>query len=607
MMTELRRNTATIMWIVIIAFVALIVVEWGADFSGTRGGGSTDAVGVVNGQTISLRYFQEALRNAARLRQRDQDRDQQRDDGSLVRELWDQMVGEILLRQEIDRLGVDISDEELAFYTRTQPPPGVREIPAFQTEGEFDPVLYNQFLNDRRTYEDPNNKAFVMQVEGMQRTQLLNHRLQRLILEGVRVTPAEVREAYADRNERARVAYVVVAPAAVADDEVSATDAEIQAYYDGHRSEYEHPEQVRASYVVFPRLPSAADSVQAQEEIERVRKEILSGRDFAEAAGEVSEDEGSAANGGELGVFGRGRMVKAFEDAAFALEVGQVSEPVQTRFGWHLIKVEEKLTEAGEPKVRARHILLKYHASPETEDTLSAAAETFRVLAEERGLSDAAQAQGLEVRDTGYLQKGAVIPGLGQGTAWAVSLMFASPAGTVSRVGAVTSAYWVAQLAERREAGVLPLDEARARIERDVLNRQKEEVAGQRLEAVRAQVLAGQSLAAAAAAAGLDVRSPAPFARADMVPQVGRRNAFVAAAFSTPVGELSPVVRQSGGAYLLQVLERTPADPASFEAAREGLEEQLLRRRQNEAVQTWFAQLYDRAQIEDNRYRFYTF
>jgi hypothetical protein len=147
MMIKLRESTAIIMWIVIVAFVGLIVVEWGADYSGTQGARSTDAVGVINGHAIPLKSFQEAVRAAAQRSTQDR---QERDDGALVREVWDQLVGEILVRQELERVGIQISDEELAFYTRTSPPPAVQSLETFQVDGEFDVNLYTQFLSDPR-------------------------------------------------------------------------------------------------------------------------------------------------------------------------------------------------------------------------------------------------------------------------------------------------------------------------------------------------------------------------------------------------------------------------------------------------------------------------
>ena len=109
MMMKLRESTAIIMWIVIIAFVGLIVVEWGADYSGGQAARSTDAIGVINGRAISLKSFQEAVRAASQRSIADRE---ERDDGALVRQVWDQLIGEVLVRQELERAGIEISDDE---------------------------------------------------------------------------------------------------------------------------------------------------------------------------------------------------------------------------------------------------------------------------------------------------------------------------------------------------------------------------------------------------------------------------------------------------------------------------------------------------------------
>ena len=185
MMTKLRQSTGMIMWFVIAAFVGLIVVEWGADFSGTSGARSTDAVGFINGEEIPLRQFQAALRNSARQR-----REAGRDDGQLVREVWDSIVSQVLIRQQIESMGIQVSDEELAYFTRLSPPPEVQQLPAFQNEeGEFAQAIYQQFLSNPNTHTDESNRAFILQVEGMIHSQLLNQRLQSLLLETVRSTP----------------------------------------------------------------------------------------------------------------------------------------------------------------------------------------------------------------------------------------------------------------------------------------------------------------------------------------------------------------------------------------------------------------------------------
>lgn len=599
MMTQLRRNTAIVMWVVIFAFIGMMVIQWGANFSGKKRLGSADAVGIVNGEEIAIKYFRQILTNAARQREKGE----RQDDGALVREVWDALVRDMLLRQEIDRLGIEISDEELASSLFRSPPAGVEQIPAFQTDGEFDPGLYSQFLSDQRTYDQPRNKAFISQMERTRRGQLMNQRLQRLLLESIRITPSQVRQEFLDAQEKVLVEYVFVAVNAIGDDEVELSEEELQANYQEQLHDFEHPEQIRMGCVLFPRVPSQADSLEVAEEIGRIRTEIMAGADFAEMATAVSEDQGSAESGGDLGTFGAGRMVKPFEEAAFALATGEVSDPVETQFGWHLIKVEEKLKEEGEEQIRARHILLKHRPSPETADTLAMQVEQFVALARERGLEAAAQAEQLEVRDTGYLQGGGPVPGLGQGTTWVINELLNSEVGTVVR-GGVEQALWVAELTERRDAGAAPLDEVRPRVERSLLNDKKREKAGQKLEAVRREVAAGKDLAAAAAAAELEVQKTESFALSDYVPAIGRRNAFISTALRTEVGQVSEVVVQSRGAYLLRVLERTPADMSRLDEERAEIEQEIAGRRQEEALRSWFAQLNETAEIVDNRHLF---
>ena len=323
MMRKLRESTGFILWIVIFAFVGLIVVEWGADFSGSGGSRSGDAVGVINGEKIGLKLFQQVLRNTARQQPDDQPADQ----GALVREIWGETVSNILLRQQIEKLGITVSDKEIALITRSQPPPVVQNLEVFQTDGEFDPAKYSHFLNDPTTFTNARNKSFVMQLEEQVRQQWLSYKLQRLLTETVQVSPPEIRHYFETQSQKVDAEYLFVPASTVSDEEVQVSDSEIQGRYDESQEEYRHPDQVRMSFVVFPKVPNTKDSLGVYEEITNLRSEIESGADFEELARAVSEDQGTAENGGDLGTFGRGRMVAPFEEVAFTLEPGQVSEP----------------------------------------------------------------------------------------------------------------------------------------------------------------------------------------------------------------------------------------------------------------------------------------
>ena len=606
MMILLRQKTVFVLWFVIFAFIGLIVVEWGADYSGPSTNGASDAVGVINGETISLQQFQDALRRIARQVPQEQRADQ----ALLVRQVWDYYVREIILTQEYERLGFEVTDGEIAFYTRNKPPQAVREFEVFQTDGAFDMDKYVQFIGNPANLSDPNNQALVLWIESTIERQLLDYRLQRMLRGTAQVSPNEAHQHFAEANEKVRLEYAF-APSDAADSEIEVADEDLAAYYQEHVADYEHPDQVKLEYVRFPKEPSAADSLEIKEEIERLRQEIEAGKDFAELAGVVSDDEGSVARGGDLGFFARGQMVAPFEEAAFALAPGELSGPVQTRYGWHLIKVEERLEESGGEKVHARHILLRYQPSRTTEDSLRSRAEVFQEQAAAEGFAAALVASGTEATPTNFLQKSQAVPGISANTTWLVNWFFEQEPGAVSQVLEDDLGLWVVHLVAKRPEGTVPLDELRDQLEPLVRTRKKAVRAAARLEAVRREVEAGTTLAQAAQNAGVELQTPEAFARTESVEGLGRANAVIGAAFRLEEGQLSEVIEVTEGgkrgAYLLKLLEKTPVDEEQFAAQREQVIAQLQAQREQEAVQNWFAYLYETAEIEDNRHHFFTF
>ena len=425
------------------------------------------------------------------------------------------------------------------------------------------------------------------------------------------VSPNEAHQHFAEANEKVRVEYAF-APSDAADDEIEVSDEDLAAYYKENVADYEHPDQVKLEYAYFPKVASAEDSLETKEEVERIRQEIEAGADFAELAAVVSDDEGSAARGGDLGFFGRGQMVAPFEEAAFALAPGELSEPVQTRYGWHLIKVEERLEEeSGGEKVHARHILLRYQPSRTTEDSLRSRAEVFQEQATAEGFAATLAASGTEATPTNFLRKSQAVPGISANTTWLVNWFFEQDPGAVSQVVEDDLGLWVAHLVAKRPEGVAPLDELKDRLEPLVRARKKAERAAAQLEAVRREVGAGATLAQAAQNAGVEFHAPEAFARTESVEGLGRANAVIGAAFRLEEGRLSEVIEvaegSKRGAYLLKLLEKTPVDEEQFAAQREQVVAQLQAQREQEAVQNWFAHLYDTAEIEDNRHRFFTF
>lgn len=599
------RNVVLIkamMWIVAISFVALMVFDWGA--GGMTCAGPGDTVGVINGQKISHQQFVEALRDASR--QAKARNNAEPEEGQLIRQIWDQMVAQILYAQQIEKHDIAVSDAEVNFINRNQPVEWVQNQEVFQTDGKFDPDKYGRFLDDPGTYSSPERKQFVLSAEYAVRQAVLISKLQEVVAGGVRVTSAEFREAFVRQKEKVRVAYAAVEAFSIADSLVSVPDDRIRAYYEDHLDEFHREAAVNASYVAFEKKPSAADEAGAEAEIRDLLAEIRAGGDFAALAESNSDDPGSAERGGDLGFFGRGRMVKPFEDAAFALDPGDVSEPVRSQFGWHVLKVEERKGEGDGLQVRARHILLKIRPGRDTLDSLRLEAERFQERAEESDFLTAVADQSLQAKDTGFITAGGFFPLLGNRTSGLVNSFLTASPGRISPVYETEQGIYVFALVARREAGPQPLDEVYNRISTQLRTAEKVRIASARVEPLLEDVRSGQSLSEAAGHRNVRFAESKLFGRDDFVQGVGRRNAFTGTAFRLDEGTTSDVVTTDRGAYVLQVLERKPIDEAEFEAAGPELVQRLRSEKQNEVLSAWFSDLKEQAEIIDNRHLFYS-
>ena len=163
-------------------------------------------------------------------------------------------------------------------------------------------------------------------------------------------------------------------------DKITISEAEIKAYYDNNPQFFTKPEQVRASHILIKVEPQA-DAVQkdkARKTLKMVQQKLQTGEDFGALAKEFSQGP-SSSNGGDLGFFGRGQMVKPFEDKAFAMKTGEVSDIVETRFGYHLIKVTDKQPESKLAFAEVKEKLEQHLKQQKVQQEIGAYVEKLRV------------------------------------------------------------------------------------------------------------------------------------------------------------------------------------------------------------------------------------
>ena len=600
LMKLLRERTHVVMIILVIAFVGLIGLEWGADMTG-RGPGGQNAVGSINGESVSYEEMRFEV-------ERQQEIDRQQQGGSvdefrrreIINEVWDRRVNLTLLQQRIGQQGISVTDAEILEAIRTNPPEYIRQQEMFQTDGEFDQTKYLQALND------PAVEGWTF-LEDQYRMLLPRQKLVNRVVSGARVTDLEVRQAFVNQNERLTARYLLFDPEDQDVDPESITDEAIAAYYSEHPEAFMEDDRVSISYVMIPKQPSVADSLRVERQINELYDQLVNGADFETLAMDFSEDTSNASEGGDLGFFGRNAMVPEFEAAAFETPPGSISSPVKTEYGWHIIKVEEAAVRDGEEQVRARHILLRTMTGQQTLGELNDQARQLQARAVESGLEEAVRFVGampdsLQIESTGFFadRPDGFIPGIGY-LVGASSFAFASEPGDIGEVLENTSGFYILENAGEKPAGVLPLEEVELRIRSILVRNGKMDQARLRGEEVRSS-LAGGNLDALSGEMADRVATTDPITRQQaFIPRIGQDLNFIKGAFQLSVtGELSEVVEGERGYYLIQLVDREPVDETTYEMVKENLKQQLLIQKQNQLYQEWLTRLREDAVIENN-------
>lgn len=590
-MIKLFRGVATKIAGGVFALLMLVFmltsVDWGAL-------GTSTSVGSVNGKSIDARTYQREVQQATDLHQRQSQEGVGLDDQKAIQnQVWDQFVTDRLLQDEYHRRGIEVTQDEVFDAIRTQPLPEFYRLPEFQTDSQFDLGKYQKWLASSVAQQ------FVPAMEAQYRDELQRTKLFRAITADVFLSDAALWQRYRDQHEMVKIDLAAVVPAtAVPDSAVQVTPQEVEAYYAAHKKDFEQPRTIFTSYVAISRLTNASDTAAARARAEQVKKDLEGGAPFAEVAKRESADTVSANKGGELGEWTKGAFDPAFDSAAFSLPINKISDPVLTRFGFHIIQVESR---SGN-KAKARHVLIPIEISGEHREHLDAQADTLDRLAAEKqdpaALDTVARALGTTIgkaqplREGGKMQLGILtIPDAGS---WAQS----ATVGQISPVIETPFAMYLFRVDSIRPAGIPKLAEIRDEVTTAARNQKKLGTARKLAEQLVQQANQGGSLAKAADALKLPHEVIGPFAR---IGAPLRSPQVVGAAFGVEKGKRSGVIETKDGLYVLEVLDRMPADSAAFTKDLEQFRQQAQIAARQMRVQTYLAGLRSKADIVDRR------
>lgn len=597
MMRSIRANTKWIMLFLAVAFAAWLVLDWVQSRDTQAAAGANPVIAVVNGQEI--RYVQwsntlELALNSARAARGDA---VMTDEETRQVELaaWDQMIQDVLIQQEIDRLGIRVTDAEVQQAFRLSPPPDLMRYPAFMTDGAFDYGKYQQFFSDPTVDEQ-----VLLQIESYYRQTLPRARLSQMLQQGGAISDAALWQEFKDRNETATVTFATV-PAS-GDLEVEIPDRDMRAYYRDHTDEFERPATATISIVSFATTPGTRDTLYVRALADSIRAAVLDGTTtFEEAAAEMSADASTRETGGQLGRFAPGQLLPAFEEATADLAVGDVAEPVSSPQGLHLLQVTERSADT----VAVSHILLPVVLSPDGEDEIFDLMDEFEGVALIDGLAVAADSVGVPIQAGVTVTEGFdFVPGagaLGVAVDWALDPL--TPLDEVSEYFQNAAGYHMVEVAGRVPGGTFSFEEVRDQIRETLAAERRREAV---LESAREQwstVEEGTPLEQAAAALGWTVGTAGPFTRRQFAAGLGQNTEAIGAAFAAPAGRNAGPFDAGDAVVFLRVDERTEANPELFLAVREQLRSQMQMQAAQTNVTRWIEGLRETATIVDRRDR----
>jgi peptidyl-prolyl cis-trans isomerase D len=594
MFEMLRKMIGPIMLLVLVAFLATIIFSWG-------GGGfrdkPRDTVGVIDGEMISFNTYDRYYTNLLRQAQQENDYELSSEKMDEIRNnAWQQLQADILIGREIEKRKIVVTSEEIYNFLKLYPPRELQSASQFMTDGAFD---YQKYVN---AMVNPENAPFWANLESYVLPDLKKYKLQEQIIGAVRVTPAEVMEGFLGEREKVKLGYINIKSNDFKSMVADATDDEVREYYNNHKENYKVDKRASIDYVLFSKAPSENDWQRILYEIKDIQDSAVAGSDFAELARTYSEDN-SASNGGDLGWFKQGQMVPSFDSAVFSMRIGQISQPVKTQFGYHVIKL---LGIKGDER-NAAHILLKINASSETLDQIENNAADFAEVAREKGFKETAEEYSYEIKSSQkpFDKSGMISPEFGRNTEIS-EFANNNKVGDISEPFNAKSHVIVVKITEQIPAGYSTLEEVTINIKSDIKADKAKQKALDTANVVYGSIKTGASISNASSTYGFPYETTELIGRAGIVPNIGRADEVTGAAFALKnIDDISVPVSYRNGVVILKLLEKVSANIEEFNQIQDSLKIVTLQKKQQAMYNRWYQELFANAKIESYLSQFY--
>jgi len=637
MLKQLRENfkhLKWILWAVIAIFVLFVFVDWGMGSS--RGGTDPTLAAKAGDIRITTAEFQKEYAFAEERYRQAYGKNYSPELAramNLPEQVLNGMIDRRLLRAEARSLGLKVSDEEL-----TQHILGIKDPQSgrglFVRDGVYvGDATYRRILAMNRLSPES--------FEADTRDALVLEKLNRFFTESMVVGDDEIRAEFENRNVKAKIAWALVppspgaAPAAVTDAEAEAwfkanptsymqpekrkakyllvetskilpsiqvSDADVQADYTANAESFRKGEEIHARHILY-KVDGVNDAAQKARAEAAIRK-LKAGADFAALARAESDDAGSKANGGDLGSFPRGRMVKEFEQAAFGAKDMEIVGPVKTSFGYDVIQVLGRTGERVQPFFEVapgiRQRLQEDRAREEAKRLAAALSEKVAKLgkASDDDLRKLAS-PGVTFNETDFLARTDAPAGIGFNPQFTEKLFSLKEGETSPAPVATARGEAIVKCVEIRKPGLPPFAEVKARVIADIQKKRQDEAA---LANVRQTLASAGSLEALAKKLNVKVETPDAFPKAGPIPGLGSPKAVLDAVFSAKAGETKgPVAVDARGVVVFRVESVTPFDAAAFDKEKDAIREQLRGQKASRVLQALIQRKRADLRVEFNK------
>jgi peptidyl-prolyl cis-trans isomerase D len=365
---------------------------------------------------------------------------------------------------------------------------------------------------------------------------------------------------------------------------VQVSEDQLKQYYESHPEQYSRGEQVRVRHILLK--TDGKNNEEVKKRAEGMVAQLRAGADFAAFAKQYSDDTGSKDSGGDLGFFERGRMLPEFEQASFALQPNQISDPVYTQYGYHIIQGVDRKPASKIDFVLVKDQIARQLSLPKAIFNAQEQAKSVynEIKTNHKTLSDISKVQLVDLRSTDYFSQNEDLPGLSPAFR---ERAFGLKKGDVAEPVQVFQDFAVIQLMDTKPSEIPQFEKVQAKATEKYRQSKAEQLAQQKALAFYDTVAAAGGLKAAADKEKLTLKSTENFNKAGYIPNIGNAPEVSQTAFAMQVGQVSKPVKSERGFVVFELKEKKDFSQADFEKEKSNLRGQLIQEKQNDFLTSY--------------------